>query len=134
MYQITKIIHFCYGHRLLNYEGKCSQPHGHNGKAEICLESKELDSRGMVCDFSDISKGIKHWIDNELDHRMLLRKDDPLIEWLKVKSEPFHAMEDNPTAENIAKLIYEHASSQGFPIKKVTLWETESSFAVYQPQ
>ena len=134
MYAVTKIIHFCYGHRLLNYQGMCQHPHGHNGRVEILLESEKLDNRGMVVDFSDISQIIKKWIDNTLDHRMLLKKEDSLIPFLKQNNEPFYMMQENPTAENIAKLIYEYAHSQNFPVKKVTLWETESSFATYSVQ
>ena len=54
IYQVTKIIPFCYGHRLLNYDGKCKYLHGHNGLAEISLSSKKLDHRGMVVDFTDV--------------------------------------------------------------------------------
>ena len=38
----------------------------------------------------------------------------------------------NPTAENIAKLIYDFARSRGFPIMEVSLWETPKSFATYR--
>ncbi len=131
MYQVTKIIHFCYGHRLLNYEGMCQHPHGHNGRVEILLESDKLDNRGMVVDFSDISRVVKQWIDTTLDHRMILNAKDPMIPFLKQSNEPFYVMNENPTAENIAKLIFEYARTQGFPIRQVRLWETESSFASY---
>ncbi len=132
MYQVTKIIHFCYGHRLLNYDGMCRHPHGHNGRVEILLESEKLDSRGMVVDFSDISRVVKKWIDTTLDHRMILNEKDSMIEYLKKTGEPHYILKENPTAENIAKLIFEYARSQKFPVKKVTLWETENSFADYQ--
>lgn len=132
MYQVTKIIHFCYGHRLLAYQGMCQHPHGHNGKVEILLESERLDSRGMVVDFSDINLQIKKWIDETLDHRMILAKGDPLIPFLENHHEPYFLMEGNPTAENIAKLIFEYTRSQKFPVKQVTLWETGSSFATYK--
>ena len=35
MYLVTKRIEFCYGHRLLDYDGVCKHPHGHNAVAEI---------------------------------------------------------------------------------------------------
>ena len=54
MFQVTREIDFCYGHRLLNYEGKCKHLHGHNGRVVITLEASELDERGMVIDFSEI--------------------------------------------------------------------------------
>src|SRR4029079_161372 len=79
MYSVTKRIEFCYGHRLLDYEGICQHPHGHNAVAEIEVAAVDLDSRNMVCDFGDIKSVVKTWIDQELDHKMLLRKDDPLV-------------------------------------------------------
>ena len=79
MYSVTKRIDFCYGHRLLDYDGVCKHPHGHNAKVEIEVRTGSLDNRNMVCDFSDIKRIVKGWIDKALDHKMLLRHDDPLV-------------------------------------------------------
>ena len=131
-FKVCRVIDFCYGHRLLNYEGKCKYPHGHNGRVEIEIASERLDHRGMVVDFNDIKRVVQSWIDQELDHRMLLRRDDPLVKPLKELGEPVYLMDENPTAENIAKLIFTYALSQGFAVTQVKLWETEHSFAIYQ--
>lgn len=132
LYSVTKQIHFCYGHRLRDYVGKCQYLHGHNGKVEVELQAGKLDKRAMVFDFGDINRVIKAWIDETLDHTMILREDDPVIPFLKEKKERFYVMKDNPTAEAIAKLIYDYALFQKFPVSRVTLWETDSSFATYQ--
>ena len=79
MYSVTKRIEFCYGHRLMDYDGICKHPHGHNAVAEIEITSGTLDGRNMVCDFSDIKRIVKGWVDRELDHKMILREDDPLV-------------------------------------------------------
>ncbi len=133
MYKVSKEIHFCYGHRLLDYNGKCAHPHGHNGKIEIELATLKLDNRGMVYDFGDIKNIIQKWVDEQLDHKMILKKEDPLLRILKDLKEPYFEMPDNPTAENLAKLIFDYAQSKKLPIAKVTFWETPSSFASYQP-
>ncbi|HUJ80046.1 MAG TPA: 6-carboxytetrahydropterin synthase [Nitrospiria bacterium] len=132
MYTVTKQVFFCYGHRLMNYEGKCRHPHGHNGRVEIELQADRLDDKGMVQDFSEIGRAMKGWIDANLDHRMLLRGDDPLVVALEKLGEPVFLMTQNPTAEAIAQLIYEQVEQQGFPVTEVRLWETESSFAAYR--
>lgn len=88
MYSVTKRIEFCYGHRLLDYGGICKHPHGHNALAEIDVRTDTLDTRNMVCDFSDIKRVIKGWIDRELDHKMVLRRDDPLVPPLQALGEP----------------------------------------------
>lgn len=133
MYRVTREIDFCYGHRLLNYAGKCRHLHGHNGRAVIAIEAPELDYRGMVLDFSDIKQVVSNWIDEQLDHRMLLHKDDPAVTALQALGEPLQLLDVNPTAENIAKLIYDFTASQGFPIVEVRLWETPRCFATYGP-
>jgi 6-pyruvoyltetrahydropterin/6-carboxytetrahydropterin synthase len=132
MFKVTKHIEFCYGHRLLNYGGKCRHLHGHNGRVEVDVQADKLDARGMVHDFSDIKEAIKNWIDETLDHRMLLHKDDPILPVLKQRDEPFYTMDENPTAENIAKLIFNHARTKGLPVVEVRLWETPSSCASYR--
>jgi len=131
-FKITKQIDFCYGHRLLNYDGKCRFLHGHNGRVEIEISANTLDKRGMVMDFNDIKSLVKAWIDENLDHKMLLRTDDPIIPRLKETGEPFYAMESNPTAEGIAGLLYNVIKSKGVPVVRVTLWETPLSSATYQ--
>jgi 6-pyruvoyltetrahydropterin/6-carboxytetrahydropterin synthase len=133
MHQITKEIRFCYGHRLLNYDGKCRHLHGHNGKAVITLAAARLDTLGMVMDFSHIKKVIGGWIDAHLDHRMILHKGDPVLPELKRQGEPVYLLDENPTAENIAKLIYDITAAQGFPVVEVALWETDDSCATYRP-
>ncbi|MBI1869620.1 MAG: 6-carboxytetrahydropterin synthase [Chlamydiae bacterium] len=116
----------------MDYHGKCMHPHGHNGKVSITLAKEKLDKRGMVIDFMDIKQTLQVWIDEALDHKMILRKDDPLVKILQKLKEPVFVMDDNPTAENIAKLIFKHAQKIGFPVIKIRFWETSSSSALYE--
>ena len=131
MYSVTKRIDFCYGHRLLNYDGVCRHLHGHNAVAEIEVRTASLDDRHMVCDFGDIKRTVKAWIDQELDHKMILRRDDPLLEPLRQQGEPVFVVDENPTAEHIAFLIFERTRHERFPVVRVTVWETPTSFATY---
>ncbi len=133
MFRVTREIHFCYGHRLLNYNGKCRNLHGHNGRAIIALEAPELDRLGMVVDFTQIKKIVQTWIDETLDHKMILHHDDPVLPELRRQNEPVVVVDVNPTAENIARMIFDYAKAQNLPIVEVTLWETENSFATYRP-
>jgi 6-pyruvoyltetrahydropterin/6-carboxytetrahydropterin synthase len=133
MFRVTREITFCYGHRLLEYNGKCRHLHGHNGKAVISLASDHLDRLGMVVDFTHLKRIVGGWIDETLDHKMLLHRDDPVLPYLREQGEPVCVMDVNPTAENIARMIAEYAVGQGFPVVEVTLWETESCCATYRP-
>lgn len=132
MYSVTRVIHFCYGHRLLDYEGKCRHPHGHNGKIEISIDSEKLDSLGMVVDFEQIKAKVQRWVDSELDHKMLLCARDPLVKILRDLGEPVVTMPGNPTAENIARLIFDYAKSSGLSVASVRIWETVNSFAEHR--
>ena len=132
MYLVTKRIDFCYGHRLLDYNGVCKHPHGHNAIVEVDVRTDRLDARNMVADFSDIKRTVKGWIDRELDHKMILRHDDPLVAPLRALGEPVFTLESNPTVERIAKLIYDMSRHYGLDVKAVRVWETPSSFAEYE--
>ena len=131
VYTIMREMHFCYGHRLLKYDGKCRHLHGHNGKVEIELRADALDALGMVMDFTELKRQVQTWIDSELDHKMLLCKDDPIVPYLAEHHEPMVLMDTNPTAENIAKLIFDYARGKGLPVASVRLWETPGSSASY---
>jgi 6-pyruvoyltetrahydropterin/6-carboxytetrahydropterin synthase len=85
----------------------------------------------MVMDFSDVKTVVKKWIDDNLDHTMLLAAADPIIPMLEQTGEKFYVMKKNPTAENIAEHIYDFVESQDFPIVDITLWETDTSYARY---
>lgn len=134
LFRVTREIDFCYGHRLLNYAGKCRHLHGHNGKAVITIEGSSLDDRGMVVDFSDIKQLVSTWIDDNLDHRMLLCREDPVAGYLQEQGEPLYLLEENPTAENIAKLIFTESNKLALPapIVEVLLWETPKCYATYR--
>ena len=131
-HKVTKSIDFCYGHRLLEYDGKCKHLHGHNGLIEVDIEADSLDSLGMVMDFTSVRDIVKGWVDENLDHKMLLRRDDPVAPILEELGEPIYLLDDNPTAENIAKHIYLQAQSRGLNMAEIRLWESPSSYATYR--
>lgn len=131
MFTITKEIYFCYGHRLMAHPGKCRHLHGHSVKAAITVSATELNGQGMVCDFSDVAAAASGYIDAELDHNLLLHRNDPLIPMLTAMGERFTPLEEHPTAEFLAKLIFSRVKDQGFDVRAVTLWETASAYATY---
>ena len=131
MFGISREIDFCYGHRLLDYTGKCRHLHGHNGKVLITIEASGLDERGMVLDFAEIKRVVHGWIDENLDHRMILQRNDPIVAVLKEAGEPMYLLDCNPTAENIARLIFDFTAGQGYPVVEVRFWETPHCVATY---
>ncbi|TWH49122.1 6-carboxytetrahydropterin synthase QueD [Sporomusa sp. KB1] len=124
MYELTILAEFEAAHQLPDYPGKCSRLHGHNWKVEVTVAGHELNHLGMVMDFKDLKAEVGKVID-KLDHYYL--NDLPA----------FKAM--NPTAENIAKYIYDSLAKQSsfqqtIKICCVQVWESPRSAVKYCPQ
>ena len=88
----------------------------------------------MVLDFGEFKKTIGLWIEENIDHRMILSRNDPLAAVLRTMNEPMFLLDGNPTAENLAKLLFDKAAEFGFPVVSVTFGETEKCFAEYQSE
>lgn len=130
-------IHFSSGHRVLNHEGKCANPHGHNYYADIFAEADNLDSIGRVIDFSVLKDKIGGWIDHHFDHTFLVyEKDIEMIEALKLVKSPKAPFicPFNPTAENIANYLLsvvcpKELNGYGIKVTKVIIYETDNCYA-----
>ena len=116
----------------MDYDGPCMHPHGHNAKVEVLIKGDKLDKRHILFEFGDLEDKVKGWIDKNLDHRMLLRKDDPLVKPLQELGEPVFIFETSPTAEAIAKVIFDNCILENLPVDEIRIWETESSYAAYR--
>ena len=123
MFEVTIEETFAAGHALRNYRGKCENVHGHNYRAEVTLRGAELDAIGLLVDFVELKK-VVHAVLDRMDHQWL--NDFP----------PFDAL--NPSAENMAKYIYDEVSAalrtkEGVRVAAVRLWETDTASAAYFP-
>ncbi|MBS2021170.1 MAG: 6-carboxytetrahydropterin synthase [Deltaproteobacteria bacterium] len=131
MYRVTQELPFCYGHRLLKHPGKCARLHGHNGVAKVTLSSQGLDAQGMVFDFDELLSSLGAWLLAELDHKLLLERGDPAIAALRDITEPLVELPFAPTAENLARYIFDRARLLGLPVTAVHLVEQPGSEATY---
>ena len=123
MFEVSVEQTFAAGHALRNYKGKCENVHGHNYRVRITIQGDQLDSTGLLVDFLDVKNLIGGVVDY-LDHQFI--NDLP----------PFDEL--NPSAENIAKYFYDRVSGglkNDVPVRvsEVTIWETDTSSAVYRP-
>jgi len=136
---MTKEVSFEAGHRLMNYEGKCKWIHGHNYSLEVTLASTLLNSVGMVEDFSSVKKVIKEYLDEHVDHGMILCRDD--IKWINImrdNSQKVYIIDNNPTAEALAEHFFHRfrkrlSETLGDHIRvfEVQVKETPTSYASY---
>ncbi|UQA57801.1 6-pyruvoyl trahydropterin synthase family protein [Polyangium aurulentum] len=131
VFRVSEEVRFCYGHRLMEYQGKCARIHGHNARVEIVLAGSGLNRLGFVADFADIEAAAHEWIE-QFDHKLVLRQDDPVIPYLEQAGEAYVTLPVNPSAENFARLIYEHLRGKGHPVAAVRFWETETANATYE--
>ena len=86
----------------------------------------------MVADFDSVLRRMRSFVDEELDHQLLLQENDPLVSALRTINEPFRALRFPPTAENIARLLFEHAESAGLPVVEVRLEDQPGSVASFR--
>ncbi|MBZ5581975.1 MAG: 6-carboxytetrahydropterin synthase QueD [Acidobacteriia bacterium] len=123
MFEVTIEETFAAGHALRNYHGKCENVHGHNYRCQVTLQGERLDAIGLLVDFVEL-KRVVHEVLDRMDHQWL--NDFP----------PFDSL--NPSAENMAKYIYDEVSAglksrDGVQVGSVRLWETDTASAVYRP-
>lgn len=147
--QITRTFTFDAGHRVHLHESKCRHLHGHTYKAELTVSAPDLDGLGRVLDFSVVKTLVGGWIDKYLDHNMLFHPEDKLLSLAyeygtsvisMCGREPYVMPEEypNPTAENIARLIFEksealfrNAGHDNIQVDNVRIWETPNCCADY---
>jgi len=132
MFRIAREFEFCYGHRLLWHEGKCRFLHGHNARVLVILEGSRLDHQGMLLDFGELKDRFGRWIEENLDHRLILHRLDPVAPILQEAGETLFLLDVNPTAEHLAQLLYQEAVRLGLPVVEVVFWESPRCQAVFQ--
>jgi len=115
MFEVKITRDFSAAHRVEDYPGNCERLHGHNWKVEVIARSAALDALGMVIDFRKLKEATDRVLER-LDHEYL--NEVP----------PFTEL--NPTAENLAKYLFDEVS-KGAPVHRVNVFETETSVASY---
>jgi 6-pyruvoyltetrahydropterin/6-carboxytetrahydropterin synthase len=119
MYTLTVEGNFSSAHQLRGYRGKCENLHGHNWKVVLSVRGEELDSTGLLIDFTELKSMLRDIIE-ELDHRNI--NDIPCF------------TQQNPSSENIARYIAEQFASSlrarghaKISMDSVTVWESDTS-------
>ncbi|MBO7392703.1 MAG: 6-carboxytetrahydropterin synthase QueD [Abditibacteriota bacterium] len=116
MYRIRIEDTFDAAHNLRNYPGSCRNLHGHTYRVRVEFLCRELDEMGMAIDFR-VAKPALRKVLERLDHNYI----NELPEFA----------EQNPTAENIARFIYNEIKPEIPELCSVTLWETPTSSVIY---
>ncbi len=120
MYEVSIKKTFSAAHRIREIGGKCEALHGHNFLVEVSVAAETLNVDGLLIDF----RILKRWTEvilDQLDHKFL---ND--LEYFKKR---------NPSSEQIARYLFdridEQAQQEKVRLLRVTVWESENSFATY---
>ena len=131
MISCTRRLEFDAAHRILNHESKCKLLHGHRYAIEASFAAKSLDDLGRVIDFGIVREVLGAWIDEHFDHNTILSIHDKNLgeKISETTGQKIYYLNENPTAENIAKHLFNEICPKifaNFAVKCVSikLYET----------
>lgn len=117
MYELCVESQFDSAHSLRRYDGPCESLHGHTYKVQVYARGQDVDENGVLVDFRRLKTVLANVV-SYLDHKYLNELPEFRVQ--------------NPTAELIAKLIFERMRQElGATVAKVVVWETPTSSAAY---
>ncbi len=127
--KLYKEVSFDASHRLLTYEGKCHNLHGHRWKVEIWITGVPDEKTNILVDYNDLKKIVERF-----DHEIILNAADPLVS----RIEEFHPVvttPGDPTSELLAELIRNDIESQykesgrNITVDLIRVWESPTCYA-----
>lgn len=138
MFYIKSEESFDSAHFLKDYQGKCSNLHGHRWRVVVEVQGKTLredrQNRGMVFDFGDLKSVLKEMCDY-LDHSLIYEEGslkEKTVEALKEEDFRLISVGFRPTAENFSRYFYEEIKNRGFLVHRVDVYETPNNCASYE--
>jgi len=136
--RVTKEFSFEMAHALWNYDGPCSNIHGHSYTLFVTLIGEPIKNNkdpkyGMVVDFGDIKKMVKSTIIDKFDHALVISseaaKNDmqsgQMFNKLKI-------VDFQPTCENFLAFFVEQIQPQlpeNLKLYSLKLRETATAYA-----
>lgn len=126
---IYKEVQIDTSHRLLHYQGKCANLHGHRWKIEVWMEGEPDPGTQIVIDYSMIKRVV-----NRYDHQIILNAEDPMVPRI-AEFHPVITTPGDPTSELIAVLIRDdlhktcHEMGINATVTKIRVWESPTSCA-----
>ena len=137
--RVTKIFGWEMSHALWNYDGLCSNLHGHSYIMHVTVKGKQISDSdspklGMVIDFGDLKRIVKENIVDKFDHSVVLnsKADVSALSSIKQMFDRVHLVDFQPTAENLVVYYAEIIKSklpENITLHSVRLYETATSFA-----
>ncbi|NLX49922.1 MAG: 6-carboxytetrahydropterin synthase [Methanospirillum sp.] len=127
--RIYKEVEFDASHRLLHYEGRCHNLHGHRWKVEVWIEGTPDPTSCIVLDYARIKEIVQRF-----DHQIVLNAADPMVAAI----EAFHPVvttPGEPTSECLARLIADDLDAEcrragtAARVTRIRVWESPNACA-----
>lgn len=116
MFELMVEESFDAAHALRGYKGPCENLHGHTWRVQVFLKGRKTNQMGLLADFKEIKNTLAEIL-KEFDHKLL--NDLPV----------FSA--ENPSSENLAKIIYKKIKKKRKEVFKVAIWESPTTYAAF---
>ena len=126
---IYKEVFFDASHRLLHYEGKCRNLHGHRWRVEVWVAGTIDETTGILVDFNAIREVIERF-----DHQVILNREDPMVACLE-RFQPVVTTEGDPSSEVLAgeirRLLDRECGlgGRGARVVRIRVWESDTCCA-----
>lgn len=127
--RIYKRAHFDASHRLLHYQGKCANLHGHRWLVEVWIEGTVDSISGILVDYNEIRKVIDCF-----DHQIILNESDPMVTCISKFHEVITTKGD-PTSELLTVIIRDRIndlcseSKVDARVRRIRVWESDTCYA-----
>jgi 6-pyruvoyltetrahydropterin/6-carboxytetrahydropterin synthase len=135
MLSITKIFSFEAAHRISNYQGACSQIHGHSYKLQITVSAEMPGENDMILDFKILKELVQNHVLSYWDHSLMLKENTENRQFLNSYPGKIYWMTSEPTAERMLLHISQKLTPtlpDHVDLEEIVLFETETSFAKWR--
>ena len=137
MISVTKIFNFEMAHALYNYEGPCSNIHGHSYVLHVTVKSakgreNELIPPGFIIDFKELKEIVNSKVIANLDHKLVLSSGYLNSLESNISFKNLFSFEAEPSAENLLLFISKELIASLPPqvsLHSLKLFETNNSYA-----
>ncbi len=133
MYRLVVSRKFDAAHKIDGHMGRCRHIHGHSWKVDIAFSGQVLNDLGILYDFKDMKLLVDKILD-VYDHSLIVREDKEGI--LRNQSSRIIELGCNPTAENLARIIYRDLKEtlktmKWIDVEWVRVWESDNAYAEF---
>ncbi|MEB2780483.1 6-carboxytetrahydropterin synthase [Algoriphagus sp. C2-6-M1] len=135
MISLTKKIEFEAAHRLSNYQGSCSEIHGHTYKLAATVRGLIDPDTDMILDFKILKSILQLSVLDPLDHALILKENPENRRIFSAYTGKITWMESEPTSERMIEWMAIKITAllpSTIELIELQLYETSGSFTTWK--